>query len=75
MKITVKMPFYDRNGLHKKGELVEIETAAFNPFTMAQVETSAKKAPVAVPEAVEAEAETIADKAEKKPRKRRTRKE
>ncbi len=74
MKVTVKMPFYDRNGLHKKGELVEIETAAFNPFTMAEIPEAPKKAPAVVPDAKD-EGETIADKVEKKPRKRKTRKE
>ena len=53
MKITAKAPFYDRRGLHKKGDVVEIETAAFNPLTMAQVPEVRKKAPEVVKETEE----------------------
>lgn len=74
MKVKVKMPFYDAQGLHKKGELAEVETAAFNPFTMCEMREAPKAAPVTV-EAPKDEGETLAEKAEKKPRKRKTRKE
>ena len=32
MKVTVKAPFYDDNGIHKIGDV--IETASFDPFLM-----------------------------------------
>lgn len=37
MKVKVKAPWIDCNGLHKKGEFAEVETAAFNPLLMAEV--------------------------------------
>lgn len=42
MKVRAKAPWVDRAGLHKKGDLVEIETAAFNPILMEKVETAEK---------------------------------
>ena len=50
MKVKLKAPFYDRTGLHKKNDVVEIETAAFNPYTMVEIpEARTKKvAPVEV---------------------------
>lgn len=76
MKVKLKAPFYDRTGLHKKNDVVEIETAAFNPFTMVEIpEARTKKvAPVeeapteevATVEKVEEEAETPVKKTRKK---------
>lgn len=40
MKVKVKSPWVDRKGLHKKGDIVEIETAAFNPILMAEIAES-----------------------------------
>lgn len=40
MKVKVKSPWVDRKGLHKKGDVVEIETAAFNPILMAEIAES-----------------------------------
>lgn len=37
MKVKAKAPWIDAQGIHKKGELVEIETASFNPLLMAEV--------------------------------------
>ena len=70
MKATITKPFYDRNGLHKKGDIVEIATAAFNPSFMAETPEDKK-----VIETI-AEAATMADNAAKKPvRKSRKKKE
>ena len=76
MKVKLKAPFYDRTGLHKKNDVVEIETAAFNPYLMAEIpEAKTKKvAPVevspteevATAEKVEEEAETPVKKTRKK---------
>lgn len=53
MKVKVKSPFFDARGLHKKGEIVDVEV--LNPATMepvideakvaAKVETADKKEP------------------------------
>lgn len=68
MKVDVRVPFYDRNGLHKKGDVVEIETAAFNPRLMSKVQTpETKSAPVPFIE------EAVADE-EKVEKPKRTRK-
>lgn len=63
MKITVKTPFFDRRGLHKKGDVVEIDTAAFNPLTMVEIPET-KEAVKAIKEEV--------DEASKKPAKKTT---
>ena len=70
MKAKVIKPFYDRNGLHKKGDIVEIATTAYNPLFMAETPEDKK-----VVETI-AEAATMADNAAKKPvRKSRKKKE
>ncbi len=75
MKVKLKAPFYDRTGLHKKNDVVEIETAAFNPYTMVEIpEVKKKVAPVeeapveevATVEKVEEEAKTPVKKTRKK---------
>lgn len=76
MKVKAKVPFFDRKGLHKKNDVVEIETAAFNPYTMVEIpEAKTKKvAPVevypteevATVEKVEEEAKTPVKKTRKK---------
>lgn len=70
MKVIVKSPFIDRNGLHKKLDIVEVETCAFNPFTM--VELPEKKAAKVK---VETQTEAVTDEAEKPVKKTRKRKE
>ena len=49
MKVKTTVPFYDRRGLHKKNSIVEIETSAFNPYTMVEI-PEAKKGPAPVVE-------------------------
>ena len=44
IKVKVKAPWYDGKGLHKVGDLAEVETAAFNPLLMEEVRSTAKKA-------------------------------
>lgn len=34
MKIRVKSPFFDERGIHKKGEVVEVEAHKFRPEYM-----------------------------------------
>lgn len=46
MKVKVKVPFFDDNGIHKRGEV--IETAMFNPFLMEEVEVKEAKEEKAV---------------------------
>lgn len=67
MKVKVKSPFYDRNGLHKRNDIVEIETNAFNPITMAVVPEQRVKA---IKETVE-EATTTSDEPTKPVRRRK----
>jgi len=44
MKVTATVPFFDNTGLHKVGEVVEVET--FDERRMMKVETEkAEKAP------------------------------
>lgn len=44
--VKVKAPWLDAKGLHKIGEVFNVETAAFNPLYMEEVEQKAKVAPV-----------------------------
>lgn len=37
MKIIATSSFYDKSGLHKKNDEVEIETSAFNPTYMVEI--------------------------------------
>lgn len=70
MKATITKPFYDRNGLHKKGDIVEITTAAFNPSFMAETPEDKKIIELTV------DAPKMAEYAAKKPvRKSRKKKE
>lgn len=70
MKATITKPFYDRNGLHKKGDIVEISTAAFNPSFMAETPEDKKIIELT------ADAPKMAEYAAKKPvRKSRKKKE
>lgn len=77
MKVIVKSPFIDRNGLHKKDEIVEINTAAFNPFNMVKIpEKRAKAVEEIKTESVEeTKTEAVADEPTKPVRKSRRRKE
>ena len=46
MKVKAKAPWFDKAGLHKKGDVLEIETAAFNPILMTEIpEERAVKVP------------------------------
>lgn len=56
MKAIVKVPFFDENGLHKKGEV--IETASLNRYLGIYAEKSAKK----VDEVTEEEKKPVATK-------------
>lgn len=44
--VKVKAPWLDAKGLHKIGDILNVETAAFNPLHMEEVEQKAKVAPV-----------------------------
>lgn len=47
MKVKLKTSLYDSKGIHVKGEVLEIETAAFNPINMVEIpEVRAVKKPV-----------------------------
>lgn len=37
IKVRVKAPWLDGKGLHKIGEITEIETAAFDPIRMEEI--------------------------------------
>lgn len=37
MKIRVKAPWMDGKGLHKIGDILDVETAAFNPLSMIEI--------------------------------------
>lgn len=37
IKVKVKAPWYDGKGLHKVGDIAEIETAAFDPLRMEEI--------------------------------------
>ena len=43
MKVRVKTPFFDDNGVHKKGEIVEVKS--FNPDRMEHLEEEKKAEP------------------------------
>lgn len=46
MKIKVKSPFFDENGIHKKGEIAEVKT--FRPEYMELIEEKKEKVEKAV---------------------------
>lgn len=59
MKAIVNIPFFDENGLHKKGEV--IETASLNRYLGIYAEKSAKT----VEQNTEAETQTIKKRTKK----------
>lgn len=46
MKIKVKAPFFDENGIHKRGDIVDVKT--FRPEYMELIEEKKKKVEKAV---------------------------
>jgi hypothetical protein len=46
MKIKVKAPFFDENGIHKKGDIVDVKT--FRPEYMELIEEKKEKVEKAV---------------------------
>lgn len=50
IKVRVKAPWMDGKGLHKIGDIAEVETAAFDPLRMEEIRSKA-----AVKEAVKLE--------------------
>lgn len=50
MKVKVKTPFFDRNGLHKRGELMEVSAKDFNPLYMVPDMEKAAKDDIETPE-------------------------
>lgn len=71
MKIRVKAPWMDGKGLHKIGDIVEVETAAFDPLRMEEIRKKTK----VVCEPVELEPEEVTLKPAKKTTKKTTKKE
>lgn len=43
MKVTVKRVFYDNNGLHRKGEVVEVDTFDENLMELVKEKKPEKK--------------------------------
>lgn len=41
IKVRVKAPWMDGKGLHKIGDIAEIETAAFDPLRMEEIRSKA----------------------------------
>lgn len=37
IKVKVKTPWFDSKGLHKIGDITEVETAAFDPLRMTEI--------------------------------------
>lgn len=56
IKVRVKAPWMDDKGLHKIGELTEIETAAFDPLRMVEIR---EKVSLVVSEPVTLEPEEV----------------
>lgn len=38
MKVLVKAPFFDERGIHKKGDIVDVEAKKFRPEYMEPIE-------------------------------------
>lgn len=69
MKIKVKAPFFDENGIHKVGEIVEVSN--FRPEYMELVEEKKlKKIKESIDEAPVSEVETAVKKPRKTTRKK-----
>ena len=43
MKVRVKSPFYDGNGIHKRGEIVEVSTFSSDRMEMIEEKPKAEK--------------------------------
>lgn len=41
IKVRVKAPWMDGKGLHKIGDIAEVETAAFDPLRMEEIRSKA----------------------------------
>ncbi len=50
IKVRVKAPWMDGKGLHKIGDIAEIETAAFDPLRMEEIRAKSKVKPIKVEE-------------------------
>lgn len=63
MKIKVKAPFFDENGIHKRGEICEVSN--FRPEYMEPVEETEKASKPVTDEEIEEKVESKKDKVEK----------
>lgn len=50
IKVRVKAPWMDGKGLHKIGDIAEIETAAFDPLRMEEIRAKSDVKPIKVEE-------------------------
>lgn len=50
IKVRVKAPWMDGKGLHKIGDIAEIETAAFDPLRMEEIRAKSEVKPIKVEE-------------------------
>lgn len=50
IKVKVKAPWFDSKGLHKIGDITEVETAAFDPLRMTEIREKATREPEPEPE-------------------------
>ena len=67
MKVKVKAPFFDNNGIHKIGEICEV--SQFRPQYMELVEEKKEKKVKEIKESIDAAPVSEPEKAVKKPRK------
>ena len=61
MKIRVKAPWMDAKGLHKIGDVTEVETAAFDPLRMEEIRGKA----TVICEPINLEPEEVEEEADK----------
>lgn len=61
MKIRVKAPWMDAKGLHKIGDVAEVETAAFDPLRMEEIRGKA----TVICEPINLEPEEVEEEADK----------
>ena len=53
MKVKIKLGYVDKNGVHNKGEVLDINEKHFDPFTMTKIDepTKAEEIPSENPKA------------------------
>lgn len=72
IKVRVKAPWMDGKGLHKIGDIAEIETAAFDPLRMEEIRENVVCEPIEIEINAAPKTEDVEEAQEEAPKPKKT---